>query len=280
MHSAVLEAFDLFDTRIRPTAADHRVILERRNSICEMLHNEPCVLECLAVGSIARSTAIAGYSDIDVLSVLDPTLDWTPASALEKVSEVVDGSGLAGQISENTVVVSYRSGPSVDVLPGVPIPGHADEAIFSIPNAAVTGWIKYDPERQDNLVLQAARHLGPRFNGLVRMLKWWNVRSGSTYRSFQVEARVAAAFPDGIPVYPEAITEFLQQEFRRLTDGVTAGAKRACELLLESKVDQIAQLEGSLSLAERALEASSVDSKRATAEWRRIFGDKFPLIGG
>lgn len=218
-------------------------------------------------GSMARTTAIKRYSDVDVIVILDlpsaqrPTVDY----ALDLLIRLLRTAGYEAKISGAAVSVSFVNGYGIDFMPAFDRKG-ADGGLcdFDIPRNDRKGWLRYSPDDQTRRTSSAVKICGPDFKKLVRAVKWWARIHGHQVASYELELIACETFVKELPELPQAIARFFQSATLRLGAQVSikapglkdasSVARRACEL------QEIGDIVGSASL------------------WRRIFGEQFPIV--
>lgn len=280
MTDLLVDAFEMFDRRIQPTNAQMHLAMGRGHRLSRILDRSPQISECRLVGSIVRSTAVRIFSDVDVLAVFDlprsPEMDDS-RKLLVLAQSIIEDHARTFTSNENTVSLRFAKWPNVDVLPAVASNGSANDRKLWIP-AGSGEWRFYCPGSDDQLVASAVSRFGEGFKSVVRIFKWWNKSNGGIIHSVEVERLARKAFTQGLPAWPQAILA-LFMAIAPEQDGVSACDLRSADMVISSESTDIVRR--GCDLAVRAQQAAAIaDFRGASVLWRRLLGDRFPVVGG
>lgn len=253
--TSVAEYFDNLLAEITPSAGEREASVARGERIWRDIGREIQLQDALITGSTARSTSIKGFSDVDILVVLD---DWDPAAhagpdkAMSQVAQILKPQAPHLRFSENALQVRFTTGPDVDVLVGFEV-GIDNEGFrtFMIPSGDRGRWLPYTPEAQNRIIQIKSDQLGGDFKSLIRLIKWWSARNERLMTSFDIESLACEIFQTVMPDLPKAVAAFF--------DAAVYKYKAGPEALL-------VKLRSSREMARRAI--SEGEDSRAIACWR------------
>ncbi|PVD03143.1 nucleotidyltransferase domain-containing protein [Streptomyces sp. CS207] len=267
MNATLEKNFELFAQRISLSQHDLDKALERAEEICQFLSRTTAVQECKTTGSMARSTAIQDFSDVDIVAVLSPPLSTrnTPHSITASLLDILRPTYREACISENTVRISFTHGPDVDVIPAIPdTVGPNGGMIYKIPSPNRSQWNAYAPEERNQEINQKGALLGNRFIHLIKIIKWWSKQQEQPIASYEIENIASAAFPFQMPPITHAIVEFFEfaessSKGRRESHGTSISDAR--------------------SIANKALKCERQgDIRGALNHWGSLLGDQFSSV--
>ncbi|MFR0356909.1 SMODS domain-containing nucleotidyltransferase [Streptomyces sediminimaris] len=267
MNATLEKSFELFTQRISLTGQEIEEALERADEICNFLSMATPVKECKVTGSMARSTAIRKFSDVDVVAVLRPhsLTTTTPQSITEKLLKILKPEYRNAQISENTVHINFTKGPDVDVIPAVPVTVNPKNGTtYRIPSPDRGKWNAYDPEGRNKEITQKGILLGDRFVALIKVIKWWSKQNGQPIASYEIENIASASFTSRMPSVTCAIVKFFDS--------------------LESQIegrreDNVAAISAARAIAKNALRSEQQgDAREALNYWGSLLGDQFSSV--
>jgi predicted nucleotidyltransferase len=261
------EAFELFDQRVQPSAQQRDGAELRGRRVSQLLSQNSQVAECRVIGSLARSTAIQRYSDVDILAVFDPqeVVVENPETLLQLTTQMVASTNYTATRTQITISLMYPDWPNVDILPGLAV-GSKGQA-FHIPAAVGRGWQPYFPDQHDGIVKNGSTRLGPRFKTLVRAIKWWNGINGGPLQSYEIEEIINDLFDTKIPDYAEAIFEIFSTIHKTLADGT-----RDSPAYINIRTAWL------LSRQARELAIEGRDMQGVESSFRRLLGEQFSLV--
>lgn len=270
------DKFDVFDQHLELSPQQRNIAESRSRHISWLLSQNAEIIECRIVGSLARSTAIQNFSDVDILAVFDPKkIDLKDSrKLLSLVERIVKPFG--GNVIRTSIAVSlqYLNWPKVDILPGWVFDDGA-RGDFHIPAEAGGEWQVYSPDRHDRTVNDASVRLGPRFKKLIRIIKRWNSMNDNPLKSYEIEALIADLFSAEIPNYVEAIYRVFNEIIDKLIDCPPCGDD---DTLLE--VLALPSVSNARLVARETLDME-IDGRNKgdiEASLRRLFGEQFPHV--
>ncbi|MBD9729108.1 nucleotidyltransferase domain-containing protein [Streptomyces caniscabiei] len=264
MNATLENTFELFARSISLSQHQLDVALERAKEICQFLSQDTAVQECKITGSMARSTAIQKYSDVDIVVTLNkpsPTTT-TPESLTSSLLNILKPTYQEAGISENTVRISFNRGPEVDVIPAIPdATNPTGGPTYKIPSADRTEWNTYAPEERNQNINRKGELLGNNFTQLIKIVKWWSKEHGQPIASYEIENIASSAFPCQMPSITRAIVEF----FENAESSSTKRQRSHSALISEARI-----------IANRALQCEQQgDTRGALNHWRILLGDQF-----
>ncbi|MFJ3658118.1 nucleotidyltransferase domain-containing protein [Streptomyces nigra] len=267
MNATLEKNFELFAQRISLSQHELDNAIKRAEEICQFLSQATVVQECKTTGSMARSTAIQDFSDVDIVAVLSPPLSAqdTPNSITARLLDILRPTYREARISENTVRISFAHGPDVDVIPAIldtvsPNGG----MIYKIPSPNRSRWNEYAPEERNQEINQKSALLGERFIRLIKIMKWWSKQHEQPVASYEIENIASATFSSRMPPITHAIVEFFEfaessPKGRRESHGTSISDAR--------------------SIANKALQCEQQgDIRGALNYWGSLLGDRFSSV--
>lgn len=276
-------AFEDFHAAIN-LVGDHRTANARKDWIVSRLGSTFTIMDSFAMGSIPKYTALADHADIDILVALhysDHIKDRKPSTVLANVKAALGTS--AGGIRRNgqAVTVRFNSWPDVDVVPASRTVSNGAVTGYSIPDMRREVWIPSRPRSHARRVADAAATNGPKFRQVIKMIKDWNRRQSVQLQSYHIEAialRAMFTWTD----YSWAAFQFFEEAQGHLDFMWYDDADAAAYLDWSRRTQVRQQLQAAAGIARSAWNltyASNDDHQRAIAEWRRVFGQRFPTYG-
>lgn len=270
-------------------------------------------------GSAFRGTALSGISDADVIVKVDIGSGGEPSSSavMEAVQQHLSPLHRGTQAREDgqAITLHYNTWPNVDVVPakltqGVPLV-FLPQPEFYIPDA-FGQWMPTYPKKHD----EAMRMLSEESRQLILLAKYWNHKHSKYLTSFHIEtlvlnetvnkARQSLSRP--APVYRPneyqgwgwAVLQFFSHTLKAYgvnTDYPDPQISPGIPILFgrstQHPVPQIGRVDDYLDTAEalpRLLTAFKQardgwlaeyngDEATAIAEFRKVFGERFPVYG-
>lgn len=266
MNSNLEKTFEIFVRRISLSQQQIDEAVERAEEICQFLSQAATVQECKMTGSMARSTAIQDFSDIDVVAVLSrqPLTETTPHSVTVGLLDTLKIRYHQAQISDNTVRICFAQGLDVDVIPAIPDIGNPKSGIFKIPSADRGRWNSYAPGERNQEINRKSALLGGEFIHLIQIIKWWSKRNGQPIASYEIENIASSAFRSRMPPITRAIVDFFEL------------AEFSSEMRLRDHVDSISVAR---IIANKALRCEKQgDTRGALNHWGSLLGDQFSSV--
>ncbi|MFC8437361.1 hypothetical protein ACFUJT_04030 [Streptomyces griseoincarnatus] len=267
MNATLEKSFELFARRISLSQHELNDALERAKEICQFLSQGTAVQGCKITGSMARSTAIQGFSDVDIVAALSPSLSArnTPYSIAERLLDTLRPRYREARISENTVRISFTQGPDVDVIPAIPDTVNPNgRVIYKIPSPDRSRWNTYAPEERNQEINRKGALLGNEFIHLIKIIKWWSKQHGQPIASYEIENIASATFFDRMPPITRAIVEFFET------------AERSLEGRKEGHSSSVSEAR---DIANKALQCEQRgDTRGALDRWGILLGDQFSSV--
>lgn len=251
------------------------------------------VLDTFLTGSYSRSTMIAPLkeADIDIFVVLDPKY-------YHNYNGQNGGQGGLLDLLRRTLLKTYTTTPAisrngqavtiqftdfvVDVVPGF----HRQGGGYLIPNSITKSWLETDPKKHVDLISASNKAHNSDFVPLCKMIKGWNKKHSSYFRSFHLEVLALqildgvtiSDFPSGVRYYFDKGRALIKQ---KNPDPAGYGGDVGGYIIGKTMIDEA---ERRFQLAyDRALKAeqhaASGNVSAAVEMWAKIFGDYFPAYG-
>ncbi|GAQ77526.1 nucleotidyltransferase [Streptomyces turgidiscabies] len=269
MKNSPTKNFHILLDRISLTVPEQEAALNRAESVRENLMNFSLVQECVITGSMARSTAIRTFSDVDIIAIIndDPKMMENSKLAISAISDYLARTYSSIEDFDSAVHITLNDGPGIDVVPafiaGKNTSGHS---LFKIP-AEQRSWINYDPAGQDQRIEQLSLQLGDEFKQAIRLAKWWSRANGSPIPSYEIEGVMSRTFLKWteMPTPPEALATFFREADANKPDKVTGHGKSV--------------IRKAALMAQDALElAAQGDTAGSMERWRCLLGEQFPTV--
>ncbi|MFF0760598.1 nucleotidyltransferase [Streptomyces sp. NPDC003737] len=261
--------FQVLLERISLSASERTAALKRAESVCQNLINHPLVQDCFLAGSLARSTAIQTFSDVDIVAVIrnEPNISGNSTLAISAISDLLSRTYVEIQDFDSAVRITFPNGLGVDVVPALPAGNNSSGfETYKIPGEQ-RAWIDYAPEEQNQQIEQFTKKLGEEFKHAIRLTKWWSRTHGSPIPSYEIEdiASRAAQKWKHIPPLAETLSAFLEEaariESEKTSDHRHSVVRQASLIAHEA-----------LELAARGDTAGSIE------RWRCLLGEQFPAV--
>jgi hypothetical protein len=257
-------------------------------------------------GSQRRRTATRDIKDVDLVVVTSFTTDDDPTDVLnalkDSLNELYDGADLADQRRSVRVDRPLPDDPesilTLDVIPAI----YQDEAggPLWVPDREKETWVESHPQGHIDHTseLNAESHQGYSFVRLCKMIKWWwqyqwdkvnSSAAGHTRKpkGFWIEVMCGEFADLDKESYAALILALLENAFAEFKSFRDTGVMPELpdpglpeQTIKTSMTDD--EFSTFLDLLEQALidARAAVDAKTergAAEQWRRLFGDKFPL---
>ena len=283
MASTIERGFEVLRENLEITGLQALTVSTRQQNVREAVGRGMEVLDSFLTGSYKRNTMIAPLSeaDIDIFVVLNSSYYEAngQASLLDRVKYVLKKTyPKTPDISRDgqAVTISF-SDFQVDVVPAFNRRGGG----FLIPNTIQNEWISTDPHRHITIWSEANKTQNDDLIPLIKMIKAWNKKNGSSLTSFHLECLILHVMDwYTIRNFPSAVRyvfEYMRKSFQHVVDPVM-GSSVSSYLNTQDKVDAVAnQLETAYGRAKNAEEwVRKENIEDAYYYWRKIFGDYFP----
>jgi Second Messenger Oligonucleotide or Dinucleotide Synthetase domain len=283
--STLPQGFQKLRENLEITGLQAETVSTRQQNVREAVEREVEVLDTFLTGSYKRSTMIAPLSeaDIDIFVVL-PSSYYSPdgqASLLEKVKYVLKKTyPQTPDISRDGQAVTITfTDFKVDVVPAINRRGGG----FLIPNTLHNEWVSTDPREHITLWTDANKAHNDDLVPLIKMVKAWNKKNGSSFISFHLECLILqilnkvtiSNFSSGVRYVFDKARSAVQAP---VADPAGYNANVGKYLNTQDKIDDIvSRLETAYTRAVKAEEcATKGNIEDAYYYWRLIFGDYFP----
>ncbi len=287
MATTVTQAFRTFKSNLQITELQSSTASARQKNVREAVEKELTVLRSFLTGSYSRSTMIAPLkkADIDVFVVLDASYYERDGQAklLDKVKRVLKKTYPdTPEISRSGQAVTITfSDFRVDVVPAFNRRGGG----FLIPNTRGGKWIETDPTRHVTISAGCNSAHNGNLVPLVKMIKQWNRESGVLFTSFHLEVLAwqvlngvtISDYPSGVRYYFDKCRSYIKQSN---PDPAGYGGDVGYYLNSSNIDSTVARFTTAYNRAVKA-EAYAAAGKPADAiaEWRKVFGERFPAYG-
>ena len=288
MASTIEQSFAQLSRNLEITSLQGETVSTRQNRVRDVMQAGFNVQNTFLTGSYARNTMISPLTqaDIDVFCVLDNSAfyGYQPAGLLEAVRDtLLKTYTRTPDISRSGQAVSIRFDDFVvDVVPGFNRQGGG----YLIPNSITKSWLSTDPKRHVELMSEANRINSGKLVPLIKMLKCWNKREDSFFRSFHLEVLSLAVFRNvRISSFSSGVRFFFDKSrpLVRLQNLDPAGYGDDVGKYIDSqsKIEEaVSRLERGFNISIRAeLAESNYDTRASIEEWRNLFDDYMPSYG-
>lgn len=286
-------AFEELKSNLEITGLQTAAISTRQQAVRSTIAAAMTVIDDFLTGSYARSTMIAPLTeaDVDVFIVLDPMyyhhyngqnggpaglLDYAKRTLLKTYSRTPD-------VSRNGQAVTIRfSDFVVDVVVGFNRAGGG----YIMANAITNHWLETDPKRHVTIMSTANKTHNGDLVPLIKMLKGWNKKDGSFFRSFHIEVLALEVLNNvRISDFPSGVRFFFDKA--RFTvkgknlDPAGYGDDIGSYINSQTKLaEAVSRFQGAHEQALRAEQlAVRGDIRGSIGAWQKLFGSYFPSYG-
>lgn len=289
MARTVAQGFDGLCSRLEITDLQASTVSTRQQNVRDAVKKELVVLDDFLTGSYMRNTMIAPLSDADIDIFFVLSSEYYKADGqqyiLDKVRDVLKKTYTTPQVSRNGQAVTiFFTDFEVDIVPAFNRQGGG----YIIADSVLKRWISTDPKKHIDLWSQANKAHDYTLIPLLKMLKGWNKKNGSSLRSFHLEClslKVLEGY--AITYYPSSLSYFFGNAQawikRALPDPAGVGYNPDIGKYLDTDAkinDVVGRLETAYARAKKAEEcAASGKIDDAYSYWRLIFDDYFPAYG-
>jgi len=292
MATSIDGAFREFKSNLEITSLQAATISTRQRNVREVVSKDLSVLDSFLTGSYSRHTMISPLkeADIDIVVVLDNTyfhhyngqnggqaglLDLLKRALKRTYPETPD-------ISRNGQAVTITfTDFIVDVVPAFNRKGGG----YLIPNSISQSWISTDPQKHIEIWTAENNAHGDDLVPLIKMIKAWNRTINSFFQSFHVEVMALQILQNvRISTYSSGVRYFFDKGRTYVTkqNPDPAGYQGDVGAYLTTTQQKINNAVSRFETAyKRALQAEEWANRHyittAIQEWRKIFGNYFPL---
>lgn len=274
---SIQKQFEKFYENIKLTPSQREDAKTKYVGVCKKLHDHyyPNVeyngSTKLLIGSYGKQTHIRPARDVDVIFKMPPEkfeqYDDNQSNGhsqlLQDVKKMLEEKYPETPIHAfgKVVVVEFSDTKhNIELLPA----WEGEDGTFTIPNSENGGfWEQWDP-RSEIQEIQASDSRTGRTRSLIRMVKKWSENCTAKLKSYQIESKVLDFFANdefSDKEYPVLVRDFFNYFYNTT-----------------SNEDLRSHLNTALNRATKACEFEEKgDFEKAVEEWRKIFGDDFPV---
>lgn len=290
MATTILQSFNILKSNLEITDTQQKTVSTRQNGIKGLLEKEMKVHDSFLTGSYSRSTMIAplAKADIDIFVVMDSEYFEKNGQAklLDRVKTVIKKTyTTTPKISRNGQAVTITfTDFVVDVVPGF----YRKDGGYLIPNSVLQKWISTDPKKHVEIMSAQNKIHDGKLVPLIKMIKCWNRNISFPFNSFHLEV-MALQLLTGVTItdYPSGVRYFFDKarDYVKKNNpdpagyGGDVGAYLNTDAKIEAAVSNITTAYNRAVNAEAYAKPTAQKIEAAVAEWRKIFGDKFPAFG-
>lgn len=288
MATTIIQSFSTFKSNLEITGLQQETVSTRQSNVRDAVKKELTVLDSFLTGSYSRSTMIAPLTDadIDIFAVLSSDYYEKDGQAklLDKVKAVIKQTYTKSpNISRNGQAVTIRfTDFVVDVVPAFNREGGG----YLIPNSAIGKWIATDPKAHVKIMSEHNKKHNSNLVPLVKMIKCWNRNISFSFNSFHLEV-MALQVLDGITIddFPSGARYFFDKakDYVKKKNPDPAGYNDDVGAYLNTDAKIAGAVSNLTTAYDRAVKAESFAKENkiadAVAEWKKIFGGKFPAFG-
>ena len=284
MARSVNEAFDLFHTRLTPTAGERAAAASHRASVEAALRAKYDVYRFFGSGSYTNATSIRGFSDVDYFVSLNDKHKVASTSVLSRLRTVLKDRYSATPVSVQTpaVQVAFGSGGSetYEIVPSFLTSTTRKDYLYDIP-AVGGGWMRSSPEAHDRYVSLQNDRLQKKLKPLIRFIKAWKYYNNVPISSFYLELRTAKFLEStSVIIYDwdvEAVLRHLSDiDLASMRDPTGGSGFIQCGTPAQ-KLEALLKIHAD---AKRATKARSAEKEGKTSEafhqWNLVFNGQFP----
>lgn len=145
-------------------------------------------------GSSVRETILPRKvdegSDIDYMVVFNN--QYKPATLLEKLRRFANTYYSRSEIYQsNPTMVLELNHIKFELVPAYQSSFWSDSYFITAPSTDYSDWMSTNPSEIQKKVNEANNRYNNQIKRLIRLLKYWNVRNGKVYSSFELENHIA-----------------------------------------------------------------------------------------
>jgi len=287
MATSIESSFRRLKENLEPTGFQKSTISTRQVSVRDVVAHGMDVLDSFLTGSYSRSTMISPLkeADIDIFIVLNSEYYEVDGQAnlLDKVKRVLLKKYTeTPKISRNGQAITITfTDFIVDVVPAF----YRKDDGYLIPDSRDKRWISTNPKIHVSLMSDKNNIHSGNLVPIIKMIKCWNRNISYSFVSFYLELLAMEIF-NGITIsdFPSEMRFFFDKGREKIKykvhDPVEYGGQinplRNCNTVDEA----IGRFETAYNRAIKAEQlANNGNIQDAIGEWRKIFGDNFPVYG-
>ncbi len=238
------------------------------------------------IGSYGKGTAVRPPRDVDILFLL-PKATWDryqsrtgnrQSQLLQEVRGILQERYPATSIRGDgqVVVVPFRNGHSVEVLPG----WRTNNDKYFVPNTHDGGrWQTVDHDAEINYIRDSDERSNGNTRNLIKMLKAWQRDCSVPIKSLVLELRSVNflhtwSYYNKSALYYDWMVRDFFTELIKFNDGTCT--MPGTDEKIEYGNAWLSKAESALARAQKACEfEGSKEERKATEEWRKIFGAQY-----
>lgn len=280
-------AFEELKSNLEITGLQTSTVSTRQQNVRTAVEKDFTLANSFLIGSYKRHTMIAPLkkADIDVFVVVDDN-EWSTYSnapsqlltdirtTLRKTYPDTPTISKSGQ----AVTITFTDF-KVDVVPAFQYRGDS----YVIPDDERKQWLVTAPEQHSQLVTDSNTTNFGKLVPLIKMIKQWNRHNNSNLRSFYLEMLAVECFIyQGVGNYDESFHTFIQHALSSLYSGMADPSSSDGYIKQYDEGDyssSMTLLQNTNSVILQAWQyETSGQLEQASREWRKIFGDYFPVV--
>lgn len=288
MATSISAAFDQLKSNLEISGLQTSTVSTRQQNVRTAVEKDFPLSNSFLIGSYKRHTMIAPLkkADIDVFVVIDDD-EWSTYSnapsqlltdiraTLRKTYPETPTISKSGQ----AVTITFTDF-KVDVVPAFHYSGDS----YVIPDDERKQWLITAPEQHTQLVTSSNQTNFDRLVPLIKMIKQWNRHNDSNLRSFYLEMLAVDCFiyQRVNSEYDQSFHTFIQHSLSSLGSGMADPSssdgyvKQYDEGDFSSSMTLLQNTNNCILQAWRY--ETSGQLEQASREWRKIFGDYFPVV--
>jgi hypothetical protein len=233
-----------------------------------------------------REGAVLQRPDVDIIVVINHTLDDSPADAVDALYDAIS-DGYDDIRKQTRSVGVTTSTVDMDVVPIIEPDGEGNG--LYIPDRELLKWLPTNPPGHTTWTTEINAKAGGRFKPLVKLMKWWrrqNPTTGRHPKGFVIECIVEACMDCDETHFGELFTKTLANIVSKygvyvalgivptIADPAVSGNSVTSAISPEDFKSFFELVKEHAELARTAMGLE--DQGEATALWRQIFGSRFP----
>lgn len=298
--------FDQFLSAIEPSKKAVNYAVKAHEPLREKLSEDEKFsdrfVDSFLYGSYKRHTAVGDIKDVDIVIITNYNETDKPNDVLKDLKSALarcyeDPENQEYQrrsIRINDPLPDDDTEMTLDVIPAILVTD--GDSSLKVPDREVGKWVDTHPKGhiKHSTTLNKDDYSNGRFVPLVKIVKWWwkyqclekqpKVKRPKP-KGFWLECLVSENFDKSRDNYAEHFVAFLQNVYDKFKDvedvpelddpGING--KKIITGMSKSEFSKFMDiLKESLELSKKAL--SLEDEADSSEEWRKVFGQKFPLI--
>ena len=281
--------FEFLIKRIQPTATELSNLEASRRNLESFLSGAVETAKFLVMGSHSRGTAIRG-SDLDLLQVLrrrEVTYGGAVVSSgtvLGRLRQLLLQYGRTDvRRDQQALVVSYRAGHHIDVVPGYFIGFNSQRRpVYEIPDGSGS-WLQTSPEAHNQYLRDCDDRSRGKLKRVVQVMKFWRGTRANDIplNSFHVEMVLASSgVCEGFKSYSACVADAFRELAARSAASIRDPLGISGLIAASGSISQRVSAGSSLSAAsDHAIRARNAEllghSAEAVRQWQIVFKGEF-----